>query len=154
MVQNQEDAEDVLQDTLTSAFRHLACFRAKSTFRTWITTIAINSSLMLLRRRRNHRETGFGLATTNGNEFEAWEATDPLPNPEQLYAKRQAGHKLAQAVKMLPPGFRLLVESVHQNGVRLGDAANAIGITQAAAKSRLLRARRLLRRRLKEEKVR
>jgi RNA polymerase sigma-70 factor (ECF subfamily) len=153
IVRNHEDAEDVLQDTLVSAFRHLPCFRAKSSFQTWITTIAINNSLMLLRRRKNHPETGFGLVTTDGKEVATWEVTDPLPNPEQLYAKRQAGHMVAQAVRMLPAGFRFLVESYHQNEVRLADAAHAIGITQTAAKSRLLRARRLLRRRLANEMV-
>jgi RNA polymerase sigma-70 factor, ECF subfamily len=154
IVQNHEDVEDVLQDTLINAFRHLGCFRAESSFRTWITTIAINKSLMLLRRRRNHPETGLGLVTTNGKDFETWDVRDPMPNPEQLYAKRQAGHLVAQAVNMLPTDYRLLVESYHQNEVRLADVANAIGITPAAAKSRLLRARRLLRRRLKDHKLR
>ena len=149
IVRNREDAEDVLQDTLARAFRNLAGFRAQCSFRTWIMTIAKNNSLMLLRKRRTRPETGFGLITAEGKEVEILQVSDPNPNPEQVYAKRQASHRLSQAVSMLPPGFRMLVERYHQDDVRLVDAANAMGITVAAAKSRLLRARNRLRRTLK-----
>jgi RNA polymerase sigma-70 factor (ECF subfamily) len=152
IVRNVEDAEDVLQETLMSAFRHLAGFRVTCTFGTWILTIATNTSLMLLRKRRNHRETGFGLVTAEGKEVEMFQISDPMPNPEQVYAKRQASHRVSQAVKMLPAGFRLLVERCHGDEVKLVDAANAMGITAAAAKSRLLRARKVLRRHLSNDK--
>jgi RNA polymerase sigma-70 factor (ECF subfamily) len=113
-------------------------------------TIATNNSLMLLRKRRNRAETGFELVTAEGNQVEFLQVSDPNPNPEQIYAKRQAVHRLSKAVRMLPPGSRLLVEHHHQNEVKLVDAANAVGITVAAAKSRLLRARNALRRSLKQ----
>jgi RNA polymerase sigma-70 factor (ECF subfamily) len=154
IVRNLEDTEDVLQDTMMSAFRHLAGFRGKCSFRTWITTIATNNSLMLLRKRRNHPETGFGLITAEGKEVEILQLSDPLPNPEQVYAKRQASQRVAQAVRMLPPGFRMVVERYHQDEVRLADAAHAIGITEAAAKSRLLRARDALRRHFNNDRSR
>jgi RNA polymerase sigma-70 factor (ECF subfamily) len=154
IVRNWQDAEDVFQDTLMSAFRHLAGFRAKCSFRTWIMTIATNHSLMLLRKRRNHPENGFGLITAEGKEVEALQVADPMPDPEQICAKRQASQTLSQAVRMLPPDFRLLIERYHQEELRLVDAASAIGITEAAAKSRLLRARKVLRRHLKNERSR
>ena len=148
IVRNREDAEDVLQDTLARAFSNLPGFRGQCSFRTWIMTIATNNSLMLLRKRRCRPETGFGLITADGKEVEMFHLSDPNPNPEQVYAKRQASHRLSQAVSMLPPGFRLLVQRYHQDEVRLEDAANSMGITVAAAKSRLLRARHRLRRTL------
>ena len=154
IVRNCEDAEDVLQETVMSAFRHLAGFRGNCSFRTWITTIATNNSLMLLRKRRNHGETGYGLVTAEGKEVEIFQISDPTPNPEQVYAKRQANQSLSQAVKMLPPGFRLLIERYHQDELTLVDAANAIGITVPAAKSRLLRARKVLRRHLHDDRTR
>jgi len=148
IVRNCEDAEDVLQDTLARAFSNLAGFRAQCSFRTWIMTIAINNSLMLLRKRRNRPETGFGLITAEGKEVEILQASDPNPNPEQLYAKRQVSRRLSLAVSLLPPDLRLLVERYHQDEIRLVDAASAMGITVAAAKSRLWRARKQLRRSL------
>lgn len=113
-------------------------------------TIATNTSLMLLRKQRIRREIGFGLVTAEGQEVEILQLSDPMPNPEQVYATRQAHHRLSEAVKMLPPGIRLLVEHYHKDEVKLTDAANAIGITEAAAKSRLMRARNTLRRSLKQ----
>ncbi len=151
IVRNREDTEDILQDTLISAYKNLAGFRSRSSFHTWITTIATNNSLMLLRKRRIRSETCFGLITKDGKEFETLALSDPWPNPEQICAKRQGSHRLAEAVRTLPPGFRVLVERYHHNGDRLVDAANSIGITVAAAKSRILRARNLLRRHLKND---
>jgi RNA polymerase sigma-70 factor, ECF subfamily len=148
IVRNPEDAEDVLQDTLLRAYRGLAGFRAQCSFRTWIMTIATNNSLMLLRRQKSRPETGFGTVTSEGKEMEILQVSDPNPNPEQVCARRQASHRISQAISMLPQGVRLLVELYHRDEVTLVDAANAIGITVAAAKTRLLRARRKLRRRL------
>ena len=147
-MRHREDAEDILQDTLVDAFSHLAGFRAKSTFRAWIMTIATNNSLMLLRKRRNHSETEFGLITQDGTLLETIEVSDPMPSPEQVYASCQASRRLAQAVSKLPHGLRVIVQRCHQDEVRLADAAKALGITESAAKSRMLRARNVLRRRL------
>jgi RNA polymerase sigma-70 factor, ECF subfamily len=149
IVRNLEDAEDVFQETLMSAFRHLRRFRAQCTFRTWITRIAINTSLMLLRKRRNRPETGLGFVTDGGKEV--LQISDPMPDPEQVYAKRQTSQRVSQAIKMLPTGFRVIVEYHHQHEIKLVDAANAIGITVGAAKSRLLRARIALRRHLRND---
>ena len=115
-------------------------------------TIATNNSLMVLRKRRNHPETGFGLVTAEGKEVEFLQLPDPMPNPEQLCAKRQASRQVSQAVRMLPPGFRLLVERYHRDEVKLAEAARAMGISEAAAKSRLLRARKALRRHLDNDR--
>lgn len=154
IVRNREDEEDILQETLLRAYKHLSGFRAQCGFHTWITTIATNNCLMLLRKRRNHRETGFGSPTAEGNEFEIRTLSDSKPNPEQLCAKRQASEKIAQAVRTLPSGFRQIVERYHGDEIKLVDAANAMGITEAAAKSRLLRARNVLRRRLSNHRTR
>ena len=154
IVRHREDAEDVFQETMIRAFNHLAGFQARCSFRTWIMTIASNNSFMLLRNRKNHPETGFGLITAEGKEVQVLQVSDPMPNPEQVYAKRQAIHRVSQAVGKLPPGFRLLVERYHQDEVKLVDVANAIGITEAAAKSRLMRARIALRRHLNKDRTR
>jgi RNA polymerase sigma-70 factor (ECF subfamily) len=101
-------------------------------------------------KRRTRPETGFGVITAEGKEVEILQVSDPNPNPEQVYAERQASHRLSHAVSTLPSGYRFLVEQCHRNEVKLVDAANAMGITVPAAKSRLLRARHKLRRSLKQ----
>ena len=152
ILRNREDSEDVFQDTLLRAYKHLAAFQARCTFGTWITTIAINNSLMLVRKRRKHPETGLTYLTTDGREVELLEPPDPFPNPEEVYARRQANHRLGEAVRKLSPYFRQVVKRYHQDEERLIDAARAIGITVPAAKSRLMRARKALRRHLTTER--
>lgn len=149
IVRNFEDAEDVFQETLMSAFQHLSGFRAQASFRTWIMRIATNTSLMLLRRRRSRPEGGFGIVTAEGKEFDALQVADRRPGPEQLYARRQSRQRLSQAIGSLPPGIRLLLEQYYDGEVALVDAAQAMGMTVAAAKTRLFRARKALRRRLR-----
>src|SRR6202000_1039765 len=56
IVRNRDDAEDALQDTLLRAFTHIASFRRSCKFSTWLTTIATNAALMVLRKRRNAKE--------------------------------------------------------------------------------------------------
>lgn len=154
LVGNLEDTEDVLHDTMIKAFTHLQGFRFKSTFRTWITTIATNSSLMLLRKRKTHAETGFGFTTDDGKELETLELSDPMPNPEQAYTSLQISRRMARAVNELPLGLRAIVQHCHRDEVRLVDAAKALGITESAAKSRMLRARNAIRRRLNNDRSR
>ena len=151
IVRNQEDSEDVFQDTLMRAYKHVNGFRGGCSFQTWITRIAINTALMLLRRRRIHSERGFEIVGEGGEIIGSWEASDPSPNPEQLYLKRQTSQMLSRAVASLPPNYRPIVEQFHGNELKLTDAAQALGLKESAAKSRLLRARALLRRRLKDQ---
>src|ERR1700679_1653789 len=59
MTKNREDAEDALQDTFLRAYMALHTFEERSSFYTWVTRIAINSALMILRRRRTRSEVSF-----------------------------------------------------------------------------------------------
>ena len=134
-----------------SAFRHLASFRAESSFRTWITSIATNSSLMLLRKRKGHPEIGLTHVTTDGNAFEIRRSLRPAAQPRGTVCKAARSYRVARAVKKLPHGFRQVVDRFYRDDVRIVDAANALGITVSAAKSRLLRARNVLRHDLKND---
>jgi len=151
IVRNQEDTEDVFQETLMRAYKHLNGFRGSCSFQTWITQIAINTALTLLRWRRTCSEMGFEIIGEGGEIVDRWEFPDPSPNPEQLYLRRQTCQMLSNAVTRLPSSFRPIVEQVHGNELKLIDAAQALGLKEGAAKSRLLRARALLRRRLKNQ---
>jgi RNA polymerase sigma-70 factor (ECF subfamily) len=152
ILRNREDSDDILQETVLRAYKHLAAFQARCAFGTWITKIAINNSLMLVRKRRKHPETGLTYVTTDGSEVELLEPPDPFPNPEEVYAKRQASHRLGEAMRKLSPYFRQVVERYHQDEECLIDAARAIGITVPAAKSRLMRARKALHRHLNNDR--
>lgn len=150
IVRNREDCEDVFQETLMRAYKHISGFRGSCTFKSWLTQIGINTALMLLRSRRSRSEISFEIVGEQGEIIDGWEAPDPSPNPEQLFLMSQRNQILSEAVIGLPSIFRQIVEQFHWNESRLTDAARAIGLKEATAKSRLFRARALLRNRFQD----
>jgi len=141
ILRNREDAEDAVQEALLRAYAHLGEFRGTCAFSTWLTRIAINSALMLLRKRRSCSEVSID---QSGDKDQGWgdrEIPDPSPNAEQIYAKQQTNDLLSRAVTRLPASYRCVVEECHGRERSLQEAADVLGITVAAAKSRLLRAR-------------
>jgi len=78
---NWEDAEDVVQESLLKAFKHLDQFRGTCSFSSWLTRIAINSALMLLRRRRVRLETSYDRTADSTETSEPWEFPDHAPSP-------------------------------------------------------------------------
>lgn len=146
IVQNQEDADDILQDTLMRAYVHLASFRRSCKFSTWITTIAVNSALMMLRKRRIRQETQTGLSEDGAAEV--WEPIDDSPGPERICQNRQTTLLIRREMQKLRPSLCAIVNHYYQSDDSLEKSANALGISVAAAKSRLMRGRVTLRSRL------
>jgi RNA polymerase sigma-70 factor, ECF subfamily len=153
MLRNREDTEDVLQEAIYKAFVHLQCFRGTCAFSTWLTQIAINSALMLMRKRRSRSEISYDRQADQGRESQLWEFPDRSPNPEQIYVKRQAIECMLVAVNRLPPPHRNLVEQFHFTEQSLQETAEKLGIKESAAKSRLLRARLKIRSSLEKQRI-
>jgi RNA polymerase sigma-70 factor (ECF subfamily) len=153
IVQNHQDTEDVVQETMLSAWRHLNGFRGNCRFYTWVTRIGINKSLMLLRKRKVRPEVLSFQIPSESNTIEVLEHPDVSPNPEQLCATRQINQVVRQAVDGLPSSLRGIFEHYYRGNCSLKVSANALGLTEAAAKSRLLRARRALRGSLAKRKI-
>jgi RNA polymerase sigma-70 factor (ECF subfamily) len=152
IVGNRQDAEDALQDSLLRAYIHLDQFRGTSRFSTWLHRIAINSAVMLLRKRK----VPAVISSDHGDDlssWETWDVPDRSPNPEQIYAKRQALEGLSSAVERLPSSLRSVIDKVYEGECSVQEAADAIGISVAATKSRLQRARLRLRWVLKEQRL-
>jgi RNA polymerase sigma-70 factor (ECF subfamily) len=145
IVQNHEDTEDALQDTLLRAYIHLSGFRGGCKFRTWITTIATNSALMLLRKKRTRSEMHFDTASDDAGVGVTWDHPDLSLNPEQHLARRETIHFVRKAVQRLRPDFRIAMDKHYGNQCPLSETAEALGISVAATKSRILRGRLKLR---------
>jgi RNA polymerase sigma-70 factor (ECF subfamily) len=143
---NQEDAEDVVQDAWLRAYVHLNTFDGRSKFSTWLTRIAINSALGILRRKRARPETS--METTDGETWQHWEIADKTKNIEDLYARHEGVERLRRAIRRLQPTLRNVVEIHQSNDRSVKEIADLAGISVAATKSRLLRARRILRKTL------
>lgn len=145
ITKNRADTEDVIQDAWIKALLHLRGFDGRAAFSTWITRIAINSALMTLRRRRARPETSMEL--TDGETFRAREIADCTENAEMHYARHQSTERLRRAISQLRPHLRTVIE-MQSKEWRVAEIAELAGISVTATKSRLSRARAILRKAL------
>ena len=145
IVRNHEDTEDALQDTLLRAFLHLSTFRRSCKFSTWLTTIGMNSALMVLRKRRIRRETHASAVSLETGTVELQEFIDRSPGPERIYRYQQEILLIRREVEKLRPSLRSVVNHHYGSDCSLEETSKAQGISLAATKSRLMRGRARLR---------
>jgi len=145
----REDAEDIVQQTFKSAFIYLKTFEGKSSFATWLTRIAINQALMLLRRGRALREVSLDDSNSDNGTKLRIEIADSSPDPETSYLQRERARNLSAAVEQLTPGMRAALELRELLELSTRETAQRMGLSVAAVKARLLHGRKSLRERLK-----
>jgi len=148
ITQSDEDAEDVLQETFLKAFSHLGDFQGQSKFYTWIVRIAVNESLMKLRKRKADRTVPLDEPIDTGEDTVVREIAVWDENPEQKYSREELGQILDEAVQSLKPVFRTVFVLRDIEELSTEETAQALGISIPAVKSRLLRARLQLREKL------
>ncbi|HSA93429.1 MAG TPA: sigma-70 family RNA polymerase sigma factor [Terriglobales bacterium] len=148
ITQNREDAEDVLQEAFLKAYTHLGDFQGNSKFYTWLVRIAVNESLMKLRRRRSDKTVSLDENVETEESSMPREVADWGPNPEQLYRQEELHDILSRTIQGLPASFRTVFVLRDVEGLSTEEAAEALGLSVPAVKSRLLRARLQLRERL------
>jgi RNA polymerase sigma-70 factor (ECF subfamily) len=148
ITKNREDAEDAFQDAVLRAFAHIKGFEGRSNFTSWLTRIAINSALMVLRKKRGGAEMSIEQMSHDSDNHWAWEPPDHSETPEACYVRREGEELLRNAIQRLPCIFREAVELRHVGDYSTSQVAEELGISISAAKSRLMRARRTMRRRL------
>ena len=147
----QQDAEDVVQQTFLSVIEHLDGFRAESSFATWILRIAANHALKILRKRRGMPTVPLDVS----NEDDGY-AGVPHPdfiaewrdNPEDLAQRAETKQLLESSLAELDDKYRIVFVLRDIEGLSTKETAELIGISEANAKVRLLRARLLLREKL------
>lgn len=148
IVQNDEDAEDVLQEAMLKAFEHLDSFQGNSRFYTWLVRIAVNESLMKLRKRKSDRTVSLDESIETDEEPIVREIAVWEDNPEQRYSQAELREILDKAIDSLKPIFRTVFILRDVEELSTEETAEVLGLSIAAVKSRLLRARLQLRERL------
>lgn len=151
IVRQREDAEEVVQQTFLTVIERIDTFREESAFATWLTRVATNHALALLRRRRV-RATLPLAEDSRDDRYEdvprpafiaAWKQT-----PEEIASQRETARILAEALDELDEKYRLVFLLRDVEGLSTAETAEALGISESNTKVRLLRARLMLRERL------
>jgi RNA polymerase sigma-70 factor, ECF subfamily len=141
---NTEDAEEAMQDTFVKAYRHLSQFRKDSRFTTWLTRIAINEALQKRASRKDHLSLDDTTAMMHPGyvprELGRWQE-----DPEKSYGKEETRLVVEAAVRSLPTIYREALILRDIEGMSAEEAAAALAVSIPALKSRLLRARLMLR---------
>jgi RNA polymerase sigma-70 factor (ECF subfamily) len=139
---NQGEAEDAMQETFLKAYQHLGGFQRASRFSTWLTRIAINEALQKRRQRRPEESLDEPVTTDEGTmpkQLEDWH------DPEKIYAKEEIRRIVEEAIQALAPMYREAFVLRDVQGLTTEEAAEALGVAIPAFKSRLLRARLMMR---------
>jgi len=148
MLGNEQDAEDVLQNTFISALTHLSSFEGRSSVLTWLYRIAVNESLMILRRGKpevniDDVDSSDENDVAHPTQFVDWSA---LPEDELLSAEGKQA--LDNAIQNLPENLRMVFLLRDIQDLSIKDTADTLNLTEANVKVRLLRARLMLREQL------
>jgi RNA polymerase sigma-70 factor (ECF subfamily) len=145
---SREDAEDIAQETFLKAFQNLQTFEERARFSTWLTRIAINQSLMKVRRPR--RRPMVSIDDEKG-EFRSLEYkfTDGRSDPAQIVERTQMREMLQRELDALPHAHRVVLVMRDIEGFSTLDTAKALELSASSVKSRLLRARLKLRKNLR-----
>jgi len=142
ITRNHADAEDAQQETLLKAHRNLRQFEGRARFTTWVSRIAINESLMSLRKRRDAFHVPLDEAHQQSEEpvaDDSWHST--IEDPETAYARRELRDALNSAIAALAPRVRVvfLLRAVEELSTM--ETAKILDISTSAVKTRLRRAR-------------
>src|SRR5215510_8605071 len=149
IVKDDSEAEDVVQEVYARAFEHISEFRGDSTLATWLTRIAINEAQGRLRRQR----PAVDLAMID-SEQESMSEVVPFPlaspdaDPERVAAQREVRRLMEQAIDGLPDAFPVGIRMRGCERMSGGETASFPGLPEGTVKTRLHRARNLLRRAL------
>ncbi|MBY5370867.1 RNA polymerase sigma factor [Rhizobium leguminosarum] len=147
VIRNDWEAEDVVQAAYTKAFTNLAAFRGEAQLSTWLTRITLNEALGRVRARKNTTSLEeIDMQTmAPGGEVLQFPSSLSATDPESELSRSQARHLLENAVDELPDDFRAVFVLRDVEGMSTDEAASYLGIRPETAKTRLHRARKMLR---------
>ena len=152
LTRTEADAEDALQDTFLSVFRNIGRFKGNASLSTWIYRIAVNSALMKRRRQRKDDRTvsiDDYMPAFDGEGHRLAAVPDWHPSVDALLLNKELGGLLRGWIAELEPAYRTVFVLRDQEGLGNEEVAEVLGLSVAAVKSRLHRARLYLRERAK-----
>jgi RNA polymerase sigma-70 factor (ECF subfamily) len=147
MLRNQQDAEDALQESFLQVYRGLNSFEGRSNFSTWLYRLATNVCLMKIRHRETEPQGMLPLEDflPRHEEGEQPVLQEWPQKPEEVLLTKESREKMMEALERLPAEYRAVFVLRDIEGFSNAEAGEALGISVAAVKSRLHRARLALR---------
>jgi RNA polymerase sigma-70 factor (ECF subfamily) len=146
IVRDDHEAEDVVQESYVRAFSHLSEFRGDSSLATWLTRITLNEAYGRLRRRRAVVNVeNVDAAATNEAQIIPFPLWSSQPDPERSMAQQQINKILERAIDALPEPFRLVLVARLIEDMSIEETAELLGLRPQTVKTRLHRARAMLR---------
>ena len=150
VISSNADAEDVLQEAYLSAFARLDTFQGEASLSTWLSRIALNAALMRLRAQKRMKRAAPGLTTAEA-QIIPFPLSSLTADPERAMAQRQLLHLVEEATDALPETFRLVFVARVIEGLSVEETASLLDLPAATVKTRLHRARKLIRRQLEAQ---
>ncbi|HAI20494.1 MAG TPA: RNA polymerase subunit sigma [Clostridiales bacterium UBA8153] len=150
MTGNQQDAQDLTQETLVRVYTSISGFQGKARFSSWVYRIASNLCVDRLRRRRRT----LSLDATLGEEELVWQVPDQAPGPEVLAEQADLSRAILQGLERLSYEHRAVVILHDMRQLTYGEVAEVLRCPVGTVKSRLSRARAILRGVLAEQGMR
>jgi RNA polymerase sigma-70 factor (ECF subfamily) len=145
MLSNPQDAEDALQETFLKAFRFIGSFDGRSSLSTWLYRIATNEALMQIRRKHPEFISIDESIEMDEGEAEPVQIVDWCCIPERELLTTESRRQMDWAIKQLPPSLRAAFLLRDIEGLSTLEAAEVLGLSETALKTRLSRARLRLR---------
>ena len=145
ILRNEADAEDVAQEAMLKALANIRQFRAEARFSTWLIQITVNEALMRRRKERSGRMEGIEDHRDEQGDYTPRDFADWREIPSEALERKEVRQKLAQALDMLDRKYREVFVLRDMEQLNIQETAEALGISVASVKTRLLRARLMLR---------
>src|SRR5437660_3166138 len=144
ILRNEADAEEVCQEAMLKAFANIRQFRAEARFSTWLIQITVNEALM--RRRREKTVVMEGIdEQREDSDYAPRDFADWREIPSEALERKEVRQKLAEALATLDRKYREVFVLRDMEQLNIQETADALGISIASVKTRLLRARLMLR---------
>ena len=145
ILRNEADAEDVAQEAMLKAFANIRQFRAEARFSTWLIQITVNEALMRRRRERTVVMEGIDDHRDEEGDYTPRDFADWREIPSEALERKEVRQKLADALATLDRKYREVFVLRDMEHLNIQETAEALGISVASVKTRLLRARLMLR---------
>ena len=145
ILRNESDAEDVAQEAMLKALRAIRQFRADARFSTWLIQITVNEALMRRRKDRNGVMEALDDRRDEESDYAPRDFADWREIPSEALERKEVRQRLAQALASLDRKYREVFVLRDMEQLNIQETADALGISIASVKTRLLRARLMLR---------